>query len=66
MWNKIEQRLKSKTYWMNLSIAFISIIAANMPYLSDLFGEYYVHAFILVTLANIVMREWTTMSISEK
>ena len=61
-----KQRLKSKTYWVNVVSCLIAVVFANLPQLSSMFGEYYTQAFLILASANIILREATEVPLSEK
>lgn len=66
MWDNIKRRAKSKTYWVNVISGLVAVVFASLPQLSNMFGEYYTQAFLILAVVNIALREATKMPLSEK
>jgi uncharacterized membrane protein len=65
--NAIIQRLKSKTYWVAILGAALTIVEANANFLSGFLpAEYSKYAIMAWPILMLTLREVTTSAISDK
>tara|TARA_R110000868_G_scaffold245270_1_gene501765 strand:+ start:387 stop:587 length:201 start_codon:yes stop_codon:yes gene_type:complete len=65
--NVITQRLKSKTYWVALAGALLTIIEANSGFLEQLVpAPYRAYIIMLWPVLMLVLRELTTTALVDK
>ena len=65
--NPILQRLQSKTYWVALIGALLTIIEANSGFISSFLpADYAKYAVMLWPVLMLTLRELTTTALSEK
>ena len=65
--NALIQRLKSKTYWVALVGALLTVIEANGGFLSQFMpAEYRPYIVMLWPVIMLVLREFTTSALADK
>ena len=65
--NAIVQRLKSKTYWVAIVGALLTVIEANSGFLGQLVpAPYRAYIIMLWPVLMLVLRELTTSALAEK
>ncbi len=65
--NAIVQRLKSKTYWVALVGALLTIIEANSGFLGQFIpAPYRAYIIMLWPVLMLVLRELTTTALAQK
>jgi uncharacterized membrane protein len=65
--NAIVQRLKSKTYWVAIVGALLTVIEANSGFLGQLVpAPYRAYIIMLWPVLMLVLRELTTTALADK
>lgn len=65
--NAFVQRLKSKTYWVALVGALLTVIEANSGFIGQFIpAEYRTYVVMLWPVLMLVLREMTTSALADK
>ena len=63
----VKQRLKSKTYWVALVGAFLTVLEANSGFIGQFMpAEYRAYIVMMWPVLMLVLRELTTSALSDK
>lgn len=62
----VKDRALSKTYWFGIGLMSLSYVQDNFTMVETFLGEYSGLVYIGIGLAALVLREYTTKSLSEK
>lgn len=62
----IKQRLKSKTYWLGLTVTGLGLMQMNFPSIASFFGEYQGWVLIGIGIGIKAVRELTDKPLSAK